>query len=75
MNDSPTAGQVYQDRSVIAQQYNVPAIVSDYPRWPTSLPGPFRVPIPPGMKSINAIRSEQLVVLNYDQVTGKPVEM
>jgi hypothetical protein len=76
MNDASTAGQIYQDRSVIASQYNVPTMVQpDYPIWPTSLPGPFRVPIPPGMKSINAIRSEQLVAVSYDQATGESVEM
>jgi hypothetical protein len=76
MNDASITGQIYRDRSVISPQYDVSTIVQpDYPIWPTSLPGPFRVPIPPGMKPINAIRSEQLVAVSYDQATGESVEM
>lgn len=76
MNGSQTSRQIYKDASVISQPYNVPTTLQpDYPTWPTSLPGPFRVLPPPGTRPINAIRSEQLVMLGYDQATGKPAEV
>jgi hypothetical protein len=43
-----------------------------YPDWPTSKPGPHSTLPPPGMKSINAMRSEQYKELGYNQETGEP---
>ena len=43
-----------------------------YPNWPTSKPGPRSKLPPPGMKSINAIRSEQVKELGYNQETSEP---
>ena len=43
-----------------------------YPAWPTSKPGPRSTPPPPGMRSINAVRSEQVKELGYNQETGEP---
>ena len=75
MNDIQTAGQINTDTSVISQLHNVPTTVQPaFPTWPISLPGPFRVQPPPGTRPINAVRSEQVVMLGYDQATGKPAE-
>jgi len=43
-----------------------------YPNWPTSKPGPRSTPPPPGTRSINAMRSEQVKELDYNQETGEP---
>jgi hypothetical protein len=43
-----------------------------YPSWPTSKPGPYVTPPPPGMKPITAVRAEQVVEVGYNQVTGVP---
>ena len=43
-----------------------------YPNWPTSRPGPLVTPPPPGMKSINAVRREQVAEVGYNQETGTP---
>jgi hypothetical protein len=43
-----------------------------YPTWPTSKPGPRSTLPPPGMRSINAIRAEQMKELGYNQETGEP---
>ena len=43
-----------------------------YPNWPTSKPGPRSMLPPPGMRSINAMRSEQVKELGYNQETGEP---
>jgi hypothetical protein len=43
-----------------------------YPNWPTSKPGPMATPPPPGQRSINAQRSEQLAEVGYNQETGEP---
>lgn len=43
-----------------------------YPTWPTSKPGPRSTLPPPGMRSINAMRSEQVKELGYNQETGEP---
>jgi hypothetical protein len=43
-----------------------------YPNWPTSKPGPRSTLPPPGMRSINAMRSEQVKELGYNQETGEP---
>jgi hypothetical protein len=43
-----------------------------YPNWPTSKPGPHSTLAPPGMRSINAMRSEQVKELGYNQETGEP---
>ncbi len=43
-----------------------------YPTWPTSKPGPRSMLPPPGMRSINAMRSEQVKELGYNQETGEP---
>ena len=43
-----------------------------YPQWPTSHRGPTTTPPPPGQRSMNAIRAEQVVEVGYNQVTGEP---
>src|SRR5450631_253033 len=43
-----------------------------YPNWPTSKPGPHSTLPPAGMRSINAMRSEQVKELGYNQETGEP---
>lgn len=43
-----------------------------YPVWPISRPGPLATPPPPGQRPINAIRSEQVVEVGYNQATGEP---
>ncbi|HEX4206009.1 MAG TPA: hypothetical protein VHZ51_17790 [Ktedonobacteraceae bacterium] len=47
-------------------------IVPHYPTWPTSKPGPWVTPPPPGTKPINAWRREQVVEVGYNQETGTP---
>jgi hypothetical protein len=48
------------------------SIRPQYPNWPTSKPGPHSTLPPPGMRSINAMRSEQVKELGYNQETGEP---
>jgi hypothetical protein len=48
------------------------SIRPQYPDWPTSKPGPRSTLPPPGMRSINAMRSEQMKELGYNQETGEP---
>jgi hypothetical protein len=48
------------------------SIKPQYPNWPTSKPGPHAMLPPPGMRSINAMRSEQVKELGYNQETGEP---
>ena len=43
-----------------------------YPTWPTSVPGPWSTPVPPGMKPINALRREQVAEIAYNQEAGEP---
>lgn len=43
-----------------------------YPNWPTSKPGPLATQPPPGQRSINALRSEQVAEIGYNQETGEP---
>ena len=43
-----------------------------YPTWPTSKPGPMTTPPLPGQKPINALRSEQMTEVDYNQETGTP---
>ncbi len=43
-----------------------------YPQWPTSKRGPHATTPPPGQRPINALRSEQVVEVGYNQVTGEP---
>jgi hypothetical protein len=45
---------------------------AQYPNWPTSKPGPRSTLPPPGMKPMNAMRSEQVKELGYNQETGEP---
>ena|SRR5947209_17756811 len=39
--------------------------------WPTSKPGPFATPPPPGQKSMPT-RTEQMIEVRYNQETGVP---
>jgi hypothetical protein len=48
------------------------SIRPQYPNWPTSKPGPRSTLPPPGTRSINAMRSEQVKELGYNQETGEP---
>lgn len=43
-----------------------------WPAWPTSKPGPWSTPPMPGTRPINALRPEQLVVIDGKQETGEP---
>ena len=43
-----------------------------FPQWPTSKRGPHATTPPPGQRSINSLRSEQVVEVGYNQVTGEP---
>ena len=43
-----------------------------YPEWPTSKRGPMSMPLPPGTRPINAMRSEQVAEVGYNQETGEP---
>ena len=49
-----------------------PVVPVDYPTWPTSKPGPQSTQPVTGQRPVNTIRSEQMVELNYNQVTGEP---
>ncbi|MBO0780292.1 MAG: hypothetical protein J2P37_15815 [Ktedonobacteraceae bacterium] len=49
-----------------------PYIRPVYPSWPVSKPGPRTTPPPPGMKSVNAQRAEQVAEVGYNQETGEP---
>jgi hypothetical protein len=50
-----------------------PAVIQPhYPNWPTSIPGPRKTPPPPGMRPVNALRSEQMLEIGYNQETGEP---
>ncbi|HZU67831.1 MAG TPA: hypothetical protein VFA09_11195 [Ktedonobacteraceae bacterium] len=40
--------------------------------WPTSQPGPFVTPPPPGQRPMPT-RTEQMVEIAYNQETGEPV--
>lgn len=45
----------------------------DYPAWPTSVPGPWQTPPPPGMRPVaNPMRREQVFEIAYNQETGEP---
>ena len=76
MNNAHESKQTQKDESMSGQskdQDALPATVRpNYPNWPTSLPGPFRKQPPKGMKSMNALRSEQFAEINYDQTVGEP---
>ncbi len=77
---SPTAQQsARQDeqRALQEDKLNEQKVVQQgvqphYPDWPTSKPGPRSTPPPPGMRSINALRSEQVKEVGYNQETGEP---
>ena len=43
-----------------------------FPEWPTSKRGPMTTPNPPGTRPINAMRSEQVAEVGYNQETGEP---
>jgi hypothetical protein len=47
-------------------------IKPNFPEWPTSKRGPMSTPPPPGMRSINPIRPEQVAEVGYNQETGEP---
>ena len=49
-----------------------PRVKPLYPSWPTSQPGPRVKLPPPGMRSTNAFRPEQVSELGYNQETGEP---
>lgn len=44
---------------------------TEFPTWPTSLPGPLASLPVPGSTPINRLRSEQMAEVNYNQETGK----
>jgi hypothetical protein len=48
------------------------SIRPQYPDWPTSKPGPHSTPPPSGMRSMSAMRSEQMKEVGYNQETGEP---
>ncbi len=43
------------------------------PQWPTSIPGPFVTPPPPGQRHMPT-RTEQVVEVEYNQETGTPAK-
>ncbi len=49
-----------------------PDIQPHYPEWPTSKPGPCVKLPPPGMRPVNAFRSEQVAEIGYNQAAGEP---
>jgi hypothetical protein len=49
-----------------------PQVKPVYPSWPTSQPGPRVKLPPPGMRSINAFRPEQVSEIGYNQEVGEP---
>ncbi|GCE04733.1 hypothetical protein [Dictyobacter aurantiacus] len=59
----------------IAEQKNeaVAPLQTNWPTWPTSRPGPRATPPPPGMRSFNPFRPEQVSEVGYNQETGEPV--
>ncbi|GHO85635.1 hypothetical protein [Dictyobacter formicarum] len=50
----------------------VAAVQPSWPSWPTSKPGPRSTPPPPGMRSFNPFRPEQVSEIGYNQATGEP---
>jgi hypothetical protein len=54
------------------EQTSMQKVKPVYPAWPTSKPGPQSMPVPPGMKPINAVRREQVAEIGYNQETGEP---
>ena len=42
------------------------------PHWPTSKPGPFATPPPPGQRPMPG-RTDQVVEIGYNQETGTPI--
>ena len=62
-----------QDLAVeTSQALNSPTLRPSYPAWPTSKRGPQSTPPPPGMRSMNSLRPEQLAEIAYNQETGEP---
>ncbi len=51
------------------EEYKVP---QPHYSWPTSKPGPFATPPPPGQR-IMPSRTDQVVEVEYNQETGEPV--
>jgi hypothetical protein len=66
--DSQMAPQVSQREETSVG----PQVKPVYPSWPTSKPGPRVKLPPPGMRSVNAFRPEQVSEIGYDQETGEP---
>ena len=63
------------NRSIEPSQQGVPTTERYVlPSWPTSKPGPMAIQPPPGMRSINALRPEQVTEVGYNQETGTPIE-
>jgi hypothetical protein len=58
-----------QEGALDATKAVQPSIIPRYPSWPTSKPGPQSTPPPQGERPINALRSEQMMVINYSQQT------
>lgn len=73
-NSTPDAKQD-QDRTLQEsgpeQQQAIQALPK-FPNWPTSIPGPRVTPPPPGMRAANAMRSEQVAEVGYNQESGEP---
>ncbi|GLV58007.1 hypothetical protein KDH_48410 [Dictyobacter sp. S3.2.2.5] len=57
----------------VAEQKNEAVAPSQiaWPTWPTSRPGPRATPPPPGMRSFNPFRPEQVSEVGYNQETGE----
>ncbi len=64
----PTKVQEQAGQSTDLQQ----GVQPHWPTWPTSKPGSRATPPPPGMRSINPLRSEQMAEIGYNQQTGEP---
>ncbi len=81
MTDTPTQpGQNVQQAGLRAMQQDMSSssmltqhhLQARYPNWPTSKPGPLAKQALPGQRSINALRREQMVEVDYHQATAEP---
>src|SRR5450755_1328047 len=65
--DALKQGEVQDDLRAVQERMK-----PHFPEWPTSKRGPMTTPNPPGTRPINAMRSEQVAEVGYNQETGEP---
>jgi len=69
MDEKTELRQIQETRQTQeVEEYRI--TVPHYP-WPTSKPGPFAVPPPPGQIPMPT-RTDQMVEIEYNQETGEP---